>query len=76
MEEGSRRTVTGEHPINAGRDGAAMSVNHVGREKQKTGHSVYGQSNKRHVIYWQKGERLSGHVDFKNHNAIASLLCG
>ena len=42
MEEGSRRTVTGERPINAERDGAAMGVDSVSGEKQKTGHSHSG----------------------------------
>ena len=79
-EEESRRIVTGEHPINAGRDRVAMGVDSVGGEKQKMGHSVYGQSDKRHVIYRQKGEQtgecLSDCVDFKHCTAVASLLCG
>ena len=66
------------HENNAGRDGTAMGVDSVGGEKQKTGHSVYGQSDERHVIYQQKHERagkcLSGRVDFKHHSAVASLL--
>ena len=45
----------GERPINAGRDGVAMGVDSVGGKKQKTRHSVYGQSDKRHVKNRNKG---------------------
>ena len=54
-EEESRRIVTGERLINAGRDRVAMGVDSVRGEKQKTGHFVYGQSNERFI-----GKKVNG----------------
>ena len=58
LEGGSGRIVTRGRLVNAGRDGVAMGMDSASGEKQKTGYSIYGQSNERCDFTSKKVNRL------------------